>query len=94
MSDVKDMKARAQDEPSVEKTSELATGEIRDIAAQLFTEADQITPEELEREGAEVRKILDRRIMPIVGSQCPARGIQLTWLLAIPDILCSISGCA
>ncbi|BCS26304.1 putative MFS allantoate transporter [Aspergillus puulaauensis] len=66
MSVVKDMKARAQDEPSVEKTSELATGEIRDIAAQLFTEADQITPEELEHEGAEVRKILDRRIMPIL----------------------------
>lgn len=74
MSDVKDMKSKAHDEPSVEKTSELATGEIRDIAAQLFTEADQITPDELEREGAEVRRILDRRIMPIVGFQCPTRG--------------------
>ena len=71
MSDTKDMRAN---EPNVEKTGELATGEIRDIAAQLFTEADQITPDELEREGAEVRRILDRRIMPIVGFQCPTRG--------------------
>ncbi|OJJ63950.1 hypothetical protein ASPSYDRAFT_191921 [Aspergillus sydowii CBS 593.65] len=63
MSDTKDMRAN---EPNVEKTGELATGEIRDIAAQLFTEADQITPDELEREGAEVRRILDRRIMPIL----------------------------
>ncbi|KAL4997864.1 major facilitator superfamily domain-containing protein [Aspergillus recurvatus] len=66
MPDIKDVKAEAQDEPGIEKNNELESGEIRDIGAQLFAEADQISPEELEREGAEVRKILDRRIMPII----------------------------
>ncbi|KAL4787473.1 major facilitator superfamily domain-containing protein [Aspergillus varians] len=66
MSDIKDVKVETQDEPNVGKTNELDTGEIQDIGAQLFAEIDQITPEELEREGPEVLKILDRRLMPIL----------------------------
>ncbi|RDW90077.1 putative MFS allantoate transporter [Aspergillus mulundensis] len=66
MQDIKEMKIEAQDEPGVEKGTVLDSGEIRDIGAQLFAEAEQISPEELEREGAEVRKILDRRVMPII----------------------------
>ncbi|KAL4799036.1 major facilitator superfamily domain-containing protein [Aspergillus venezuelensis] len=65
MADIKDMKLEARVEPAAEK-NELATGEVRDIGAQLFAEAEQISPEELEIEGAEVRKILDRRVMPII----------------------------
>ncbi|KAL4934360.1 putative MFS allantoate transporter [Aspergillus undulatus] len=65
MPDIKGMKVEAHDEPSLEKNNE-PDREIRDIGAQLFAEAEQISPEELEREGAEVRKILDRRVMPII----------------------------
>ncbi|KAL4880161.1 major facilitator superfamily domain-containing protein [Aspergillus karnatakaensis] len=65
MSEIKDVKVEAQDEPGVEK-GELRNGEINDIGAQLFAEGEQISPEELEREGAEVRKLLDRRIMPML----------------------------
>ncbi|KAL2824167.1 major facilitator superfamily domain-containing protein [Aspergillus cavernicola] len=65
MTDIKDAKVPAPDEPAFKK-HEIDSGEIRDIGAQLFAEADQITPEELEREGAEVRKILDKRIMPML----------------------------
>ncbi|KAF9884834.1 hypothetical protein FE257_001177 [Aspergillus nanangensis] len=42
------------------------TGEIRDIGADLYAEVGQLTPEELEREGAEVRKLLDWRILPVL----------------------------
>ncbi|KAL4871245.1 hypothetical protein BDV12DRAFT_206806 [Aspergillus spectabilis] len=66
MSDIKDVKVKAQIEPSVEKGNELGNGGIRDIGAQLFAEGEQISPEELEREGAEVRRILDKRIMPML----------------------------
>jgi hypothetical protein len=68
MHDIKDAKVEAQDQPGIEKNNELESGIIQDIGAQLFAEADQISAEELEREGAEVRKILDRRVMPIVSS--------------------------
>ncbi|KAL5334881.1 major facilitator superfamily domain-containing protein [Aspergillus crustosus] len=66
MPNIKDVKAEAHDEPSVEKGIELGDGEIKDIGAQLFVEGEQISPEELEREGAEVRRILDKRIMPML----------------------------
>ncbi|KAL4818520.1 major facilitator superfamily domain-containing protein [Aspergillus spinulosporus] len=66
MHEIKDVKAKAQDQPGIEKNNELESGTIQDIGAQLFAEADQISAEELEREGAEVRKILDRRVMPII----------------------------
>lgn len=65
MTETKEFKSGAQ----VDKNNELDSGEARDIGAQLFAEADQISLEELEREGAEVRKILDKRIMPIVRCQ-------------------------
>lgn len=48
------------------RDNDVAPGEIRDIGADLYAEVDQLTPEELEEEGVRVRKILDRRIMPIV----------------------------
>ncbi|KAL5042815.1 hypothetical protein BDW71DRAFT_216695 [Aspergillus fruticulosus] len=66
MPNIKDVKAEAQGESGIGEKNELEYGEIRDIGAQLFAEADQISPEELEREGAEVRNILDRRVMPII----------------------------
>ncbi|KAL4751120.1 hypothetical protein BDW72DRAFT_203360 [Aspergillus terricola var. indicus] len=66
MHDIKDVKVEAQYQPGMKKNNELESGRIQDIGAQLFAEADQISAEELEREGAEVRKILDRRIMPII----------------------------
>lgn len=40
--------------------------EIRDIGAGLYAEANQLSPEELEREKTRVCKILDWRIMPMV----------------------------
>jgi hypothetical protein len=67
MSDVKEVKMGTSDEPSLEKNNELGSGEVQDIGAQLFVEGEQITPEELEIEGAEVRKILDKRILPMVS---------------------------
>lgn len=51
--------------PSVEKN--VALGEVHDIGADLYVEAEQLSAEELEREGAEVLRILDWRIMPIVS---------------------------
>lgn len=67
MADLKDTKDEAQCALSVDRKDDLASGEIRDIAAELYAEADQLSPEELEREGAEVRKLLDWRILPIVS---------------------------
>lgn len=67
MPDIKEPK----EDPLTSNTKEVAageiTGEIRDIGAELYAEVDQLTPEELEREGAEVRKLLDWRILPIVS---------------------------
>jgi hypothetical protein len=51
--------------PTVEK--DVALGEVHDIGANLFVEAEQLSTEDLEREGAEVLRILDWRIMPIVS---------------------------
>lgn len=42
------------------------SGEICDIGADLYAEVGQLSSEELEREGAEVRKLLDWRILPMV----------------------------
>jgi hypothetical protein len=52
------------DYPTVEK--DVALGETHDIGANLFLEAEQLSAEELETEGAKVLRILDWRIMPIV----------------------------
>lgn len=51
--------------PAVEK--DVALGDVRDIGADLYVEADQLSTEELESEGAKVLRILDWRIMPIVS---------------------------
>lgn len=42
-------------------------GDVHDIGAGLYAEAEQLSAEELE-DGARVRKILDWRIMPVVRS--------------------------
>ncbi|KAL4895709.1 major facilitator superfamily domain-containing protein [Aspergillus ambiguus] len=62
MSDVKDLKEPAHKDVSAGEI----TAEIHDIGADLYAEADQLTAEELEREGPEVRKLLDWRILPIL----------------------------
>lgn len=54
------------DQPAVEK--DVALGEVRDIGADLYVEAEQLSTEELALEGAQVLRILDWRIMPIVGT--------------------------
>jgi hypothetical protein len=52
------------DQSTAEK--DVALGETHDIGANLYLEAEQLTAEELETEGAKVLKIIDWRIMPIV----------------------------
>ena len=47
----------------------VALGEIHDIGANLYVEAEQLSSEELEREGAKVLHLLDWRIMPIVSDE-------------------------
>lgn len=58
------MELKADQAPTVEK--DVALGKVHDIGANLFVEAEQLSTEELEREGAKVLRILDWRIMPIV----------------------------
>ncbi|KAJ5682697.1 hypothetical protein N7462_005862 [Penicillium macrosclerotiorum] len=58
---VKDAKV---EQPTVEK--DVMLGEVHDIGADLYVEAEQLSTEELEREGAQVLRILDWRIMPIL----------------------------
>ncbi|CEO59211.1 Putative Permease of the major facilitator superfamily [Penicillium brasilianum] len=60
--DSKDVKV--EQPPAAEKDIDL--GEIRDIGADLYVEADQLSAEEMENEGAKVLRILDWRIMPIL----------------------------
>jgi hypothetical protein len=66
----KEPKEPKVDQPTVEKEVEL--GEVRDIGADLYVEAEQLSTEELALEGARVLRILDWRIMPIVSSSWPA----------------------
>lgn len=51
---------------SLEKKDDIAPWDIRDIGADLYAEVERLSPEELEEEGVRVRKMLDRRILPIV----------------------------
>lgn len=68
-----DMKESKVDQaPTVEK--DVALGEIHDIGANLYVEAEQLSTEELEQEGAKVLRILDWRIMPIVSGTGRRRG--------------------
>ncbi|EYE99040.1 putative MFS allantoate transporter [Aspergillus ruber CBS 135680] len=67
MSDIKTKtEAMASTTETDKKHDDYATGVIHDIGADLYAEAAQFTAEELEEEGARVRKILDWRIMPIL----------------------------
>lgn len=61
------------DQPTVEK--DVVLGEVHDIGADLYVEAEQLSAEELAVEGAQVLRILDWRIMPIVSS------FHLIWYL-------------
>lgn len=47
----------------------VALGEVHDIGANLYVEAEQLSNEELEREGAKVLRLLDWRLMPIVSDE-------------------------
>lgn len=66
-----DIKAKTEATTSTAETDNrhdyYAAGDIHDIGADLYAEAEQFSAEELEQGGARVRKILDLRIMPIVG---------------------------
>ncbi|PLB35287.1 putative MFS allantoate transporter [Aspergillus candidus] len=66
MTDTKEVHADMKGVLDAEKSEGVASGEIRDIGAELYAEIDQLSPEELEREGREVRKLLDWRILPIL----------------------------
>lgn len=56
------------DRSTAEKdVTHVALGEAHDIGANLYLEAEQLTAEELETEGAEVLRIIDWRIMPMVS---------------------------
>ncbi|KAJ5798679.1 uncharacterized protein N7503_006184 [Penicillium pulvis] len=48
------------------KDKDVALGEVRDIGAGLYVEAEQLTAEEVESEGGKVLRILDWRLMPIL----------------------------
>jgi hypothetical protein len=70
MTDTKKAELDVRCSDSLDKKDDIAPGEIRDIGADLYAEVEQLSPEELEEEGIRVRKMLDRRILPIV---CPHR---------------------
>ena len=61
--DSKDLKV---EQPSAAE-KDVSLGEVHDIGADLYVEADQLSTEELDSEGAKVLRILDWRIMPIVS---------------------------
>ncbi|EAW07360.1 putative MFS allantoate transporter [Aspergillus clavatus NRRL 1] len=79
MSDFKKTdEADVQSSDSVEQKGDAVSGEIRDIGADLYAEGEQLTAEELEEEGKVVRKLLDRRILPM---------LYLTYVLQFLDKL-------
>lgn len=65
-----DAESRVDKAHNVEKDLDhVALGEVHDIGANLYVEAEQLSSEELEREGAKVLHLLDWRIMPIVSDE-------------------------
>ncbi|CAI7607792.1 unnamed protein product [Penicillium glandicola] len=54
------------DQSTEKDATHVALGETHDIGANLYLEAEQLTAEELEIEGAEVLRIIDWRIMPML----------------------------
>ncbi|GFF41835.1 hypothetical protein IFM51744_04939 [Aspergillus udagawae] len=66
MTDTKKAELDVRCSDSLDKKDDIASGEIRDIGADLYAEVEQLSPEELEEEGIRVRKMLDRRILPIL----------------------------
>ncbi|CAI7567570.1 unnamed protein product [Penicillium bialowiezense] len=53
-------------EPDSTVEKDVALGETHDIGADLYLEAEQLSPAELESEGAKVLRIIDWRIMPML----------------------------
>lgn len=70
MTDTKEAELDVRCSDSLEKKDDIAPEDIRDIGANLYAEVERLSPEEIEEEGIRVRKMLDRRILPIV---CPCR---------------------
>lgn len=62
-----DSKDSKVDPNTVEK--DLGLGEVRDIGANLYLEAEQLSEHEVEQEGAKILRIIDWRLMPIVSAQ-------------------------
>ncbi|KAJ5430631.1 Major facilitator superfamily domain general substrate transporter [Penicillium cf. griseofulvum] len=54
------------DQSTEKDATHVALGETHDIGANLYLEAEQLTAEELETEGAAVLRIIDWRIMPML----------------------------
>lgn len=66
MTDTKEAELDVRCSDSLEKKDDIAPEDIRDIGANLYAEVERLSPEEIEEEGIRVRKMLDRRILPIV----------------------------
>jgi hypothetical protein len=80
MTDTTESELDVRRSDSLEEKDDIAPEDIRDIGADLYAEVEQLSPEELEKEGIRVRKMLDRRILPIVrpcGIHCLANCIVL-----------------
>ncbi|CAG8923941.1 unnamed protein product [Penicillium salamii] len=60
----KDKHIQVDPESTVEK--DVALGTAHDIGADLYLEAEQLSPQELETEGVKVLRIIDWRIMPML----------------------------
>lgn len=66
MNQDKDKHVQVDPESTVEK--DVALGTAHDIGADLYLEAEQLSPQELETEGPKVLRIIDWRIMPMVSA--------------------------
>lgn len=66
MTDTKEAELDVRCSDSLEKKDDIAPEDIRDIGANLYAEVERLSPEEIEEEGIRVRKMLDRRILPIL----------------------------
>ena len=78
------------DQSTEKDAAHVALGETHDIGANLYLEAEQLTAEELEIEGAEVLKIIDWRIMPMVSYDSDTLSASSDSDIALSDICYSI----
>jgi hypothetical protein len=87
--DTKDPNTKV-DQSTEKDATHVALGETHDIGANLYLEAEQLTAEELEIEGAEVLKIIDWRIMPLVSYDSDTLRVTSDSDIALPNICYSI----